>query len=298
MAPIRRYLRISKYSVLECRIYLENPRLVDTWLLNPRDPVLPRIFECVRPLVLPKLREENERARGKGRKANRGIKDVIAQDDFEVSIFLTDVSTRHSLLTKQKVFGGLGRTALVSSSKPTLGTSDSPVDVDLDAGSPVILREESTELDTLESIPIAVSPQRFGAAGGGAGEVLRSQSNEDYVRQMGKRGPEDLERDYRAAENSSSSDAQAPRMPHRKRKKPDAGVAATINIAEEGTDDKKEALRMLYDGFSIYGRILCLVVRRKPGARARGSTAVADAGQAVMEDWIVSTQIQREDDAS
>ncbi len=27
MAPIRRYLRITKYSVLECRIYLDNPTL-------------------------------------------------------------------------------------------------------------------------------------------------------------------------------------------------------------------------------------------------------------------------------
>jgi hypothetical protein len=79
MAPIRRYLRISKYSILECRIYLENPGLADTWLLNPRDPVLPRVFESVRPLVLPKLREENERAKGKGKKASRGIKDVIVQ---------------------------------------------------------------------------------------------------------------------------------------------------------------------------------------------------------------------------
>ena len=79
MAPIRRYLRISKYSILECRIYLENPGLADTWLLNPRDPVLPRVFESVRPLVFPKLREENERAKGKGKKASRGIKDVVVQ---------------------------------------------------------------------------------------------------------------------------------------------------------------------------------------------------------------------------
>lgn len=76
MAPIRRYLRISKYSVLECRIYLENP--ADTrWLLNPRDPVLPRIFAAIRPLVLPKLREENERAMAK--KKSNPVKDVIAE---------------------------------------------------------------------------------------------------------------------------------------------------------------------------------------------------------------------------
>lgn len=76
MAPIRRYLRISKYSVLECRIYLDNPS--DTrWLLNPRNPVLPRVFEAVRPLVLPKLREENERLWA--RKKSKPVKDVIAE---------------------------------------------------------------------------------------------------------------------------------------------------------------------------------------------------------------------------
>lgn len=76
MAPIRRYLRITKYSVLEVRVYLDNPALASTWLLNPRDPVLPRVIQAVRPLVLPKLREENERAKGKGKKS-KGVKDVV-----------------------------------------------------------------------------------------------------------------------------------------------------------------------------------------------------------------------------
>lgn len=76
MPPIRRYLRISKYSILESRIYLENPS--DTrWLLNPRDAVLPRIFAAIRPLVLPKLREENERLFA--RKKGHPVKDVIVE---------------------------------------------------------------------------------------------------------------------------------------------------------------------------------------------------------------------------
>jgi hypothetical protein len=78
MAPIRRYLRITKYSVLECRIYVDNPALAESWLLNPRNPVLPRVIESVRPLVLPKLREENERAKGKGGK-KKGVKDVVVE---------------------------------------------------------------------------------------------------------------------------------------------------------------------------------------------------------------------------
>ncbi len=79
MAPIRRYLRITKYSVLECRIYLDNPALAQSWLLYPRDPVLPRVIESVRPLVLPKLREEQERERSKKKSKKRSIKDVVVQ---------------------------------------------------------------------------------------------------------------------------------------------------------------------------------------------------------------------------
>ena len=77
MPPVRRYLRITKYSVLECRIYLDNPADAHRWLLNERSPALPRVVESVRPLVLPKLREENAKAKnGKGGK-RKGWKDTV-----------------------------------------------------------------------------------------------------------------------------------------------------------------------------------------------------------------------------
>lgn len=83
MAPIRRYLRVSKYSVLECRIFLENPADGPRWLLNPENPALPRVFEAIKPLVLPKLREENERAKGKGKK-KKSVKDVVTGGRLEL----------------------------------------------------------------------------------------------------------------------------------------------------------------------------------------------------------------------
>lgn len=79
MAPIRRYLRISKFSVLECRIYVDNPALAESWLLNSRNPILPRVIEKVRPLVLPKLREEQERSKSKGKK--KSVKDVVTDGE-------------------------------------------------------------------------------------------------------------------------------------------------------------------------------------------------------------------------
>ncbi|CAI7594494.1 hypothetical protein N7533_006901 [Penicillium manginii] len=101
MAPIRRYLRISKYSVIECRIYPDRPSDA-RWLLDARDPGLPRVFAAIRPLVRPRLREANERLWM--RKKSKPVKDVVSEDDFEASIFLRESRTRHSLLTRHKNF--------------------------------------------------------------------------------------------------------------------------------------------------------------------------------------------------
>lgn len=62
-----------------------------------------------------------------------------------------------------------------------------------------------------------------------------------------------------------------------------------------GADDKKKlGLKTTYEGFSIWGWVLCLLVARKGGpSRRRTENA---AGQALMEEWISLTQEQHEDD--
>jgi hypothetical protein len=50
--------------------------------LHPQQPALPRVIEAVRPLVLPKLREEGDKTKGKSSKGKRkkgGIKDVVVE---------------------------------------------------------------------------------------------------------------------------------------------------------------------------------------------------------------------------
>lgn len=88
MAPIRRYLRITRHSVLECRIFLENPADGDRWLLRSEDPALPRVFEAVKPYVLPKLREESERGKGKGRR-RRASKMSSSEAGFQTRLLET-----------------------------------------------------------------------------------------------------------------------------------------------------------------------------------------------------------------
>ncbi|CRK23642.1 hypothetical protein BN1723_013062 [Verticillium longisporum] len=70
---------------------------------------------------------------------------------------------------------------------------------------------------------------------------------------------------------------------------------------DDGDDKKKMAMDVSFDGFAIHGRVLCLVVKRRdthraPAASGRSAAsaapgAAAPAGQAVMENWISSTQM-------
>lgn len=210
MAPIRKYLRISKHSVLECRIFLENPADGPRWLLRPQDPALPRVFEAVKPFVLPKLREENERLRGKGKK-KKSVKDVVKRDDFEVSIFLTEVGTRHTIMIKNKTF----------KDKSSVERTDHK------KADPIVIREESDDEDVhLQDISVA------------------------------EEGSE--------------------------------------NGLDPVTDDKKKlGFNTTYDGFNIWGFVLCLLVDRK-GGRSHSDDSHA---QALMEEWISTQKELQEDDA-
>lgn len=261
MPPIRRYLRITEYSVLECRIYLNNPSDAHRWLLNPRAPILPRVIEAVRPLVLPKLREENARAKsGKGGK-KKGWKDIVVEDEFEVSVFLTETSTRHSILRREKVAkGGKGR--LGSRDGRLTGTRDVPVEVG--EGGPGLLREESDEM--LE-VRLADLPAAGEEATDGVVMLPKEESREELF----------------VSDGSDAVESQRETRSTGKRK----GAAADD---ADGDDDKKKlGINTTYDGFSIYGRILCLVVKRR--GSAKGKEVAGGTGQAMMEDWIASTQM-------
>lgn len=62
-----------------------------------------------------------------------------------------------------------------------------------------------------------------------------------------------------------------------------------------GEDDKKKlGFKTTYEGFSIWGWVLCLLVTRKGGPNKKRTDT--NAGQALMEDWISSTQQQEDDE--
>ena len=275
MAPIRRYLRITKYSVLEVRIYLDKPS--DTsWLLSSRDNVLQRILQEVRPKVLPKLREENENAKKKGGKGKkkRGIKDVASQEDFEVTIFLTETSTRHSLCTKRKVFEDKPR---IKSTGGKLtgwlgGSEGKSIVIEDDEKVPQVLREEDdvVELADIPEVGGGGKRKAFGVTDEGDDALFVSSSDEETFQTQRERGSK---RTKRSADRANATEPL---------------VTEDVDM----DDKKKLAMNTSYDGFSIYGRILCLVVKRK-GKKAAQVPGAPAGGSQMMEHW-VSTQAAQE----
>lgn len=71
------------------------------------------------------------------------------------------------------------------------------------------------------------------------------------------------------------------------------------DLGAEDDDKKKLGLETAYEGFNIYGRVLCIVVKRhgatgrKPGAAA---ASVAVARGKVMEEWISMSQAIKDGD--
>jgi hypothetical protein len=73
-------------------------------------------------------------------------------------------------------------------------------------------------------------------------------------------------------------------------------------VVEDDQDDnkKKMAMDVSYEGFALYGRVLCLVVKKRESQSSASNAARASVaepgqnkprGQAVMENWITSTQM-------
>jgi hypothetical protein len=189
-----------------------------------------------------------------------------------VSIFLTEPSSRHSVLTKQKVFKDKGRIQSNSGKLTnwlTTGTSDQPVFINEDAPDPIVIMEE----EDANSINIADIPE---------GDELDEPSRRSTRQKRQLNDPEDS-----LVSDGGESDTSALFVPGRpsKRSKTSEGSAGRDEDenAEGAQDDKKKlGLNTSYDGFSIYGRILCLVVRRR-GARSAGGSEGPASSQQMLE---------------
>ena len=57
-------------------------------------------------------------------------------------------------------------------------------------------------------------------------------------------------------------------------------------------EKKKLGFKTTYEGFSIWGRVLCLIVERKGGPSKK---AASESGHALMQEWISTQQAQDDD---
>lgn len=237
-----------------------------------------------------------------------------------MSVFLTETDTRHSLLHKHKHFRDKIQTKLKSNSSKLTGESrEAPIDVDVE----VALRREATDDDdvpmlreedsedqeiNLNDVPTVDETNIISDLANRRSKRRRRQSsgpdNESGADDEVQAITSDLsDEDGLFIGDSDEDGSEGP--PARKRRK-DKQPAAEEE--EEGRDDKKKlAMDISYEGFAIYGRVLCLVVKRRDNGRivtgpSSGKALTAQpGGQAMMENWITSTQLPEaavgEDDA-
>jgi len=242
-----------------------------------------------------------------------------------------ETNTRHSLLYKHKHFRDKTQTKLTSNSTKLSGASrEAPINVDggeelYDGGSdsPVVIRrEESGENDeavVLGDIPTVAETEEAAAIESGAVVTRRSKRRrrESSLPRAAEDGEDegesglghDADNDYAPVdaiqldfsgeedEDGDSDNLFVDNRPSKRRKEKDTESSP----APPAEDKKKMAMDISYEGFAIYGRVLCLVVKRRgtgqktaqPGASnkslAEGSSQIGN--QAVMENWIKSTQM-------
>lgn len=236
------------------------------------------------------------------------MKKLTVLDDFEVSIFLTETDTRHSILHKQKHFRDKVQTKLTSNSSKLMGAShETPIDVDVallgesSGGDDIsILREDSEGEDvnihnipaldetTDESVPSNRRPKR---RRGRAPENGCGSNGDDPVDIGSDPSDDDLFIGQSPSEESDSGLGGPPQKRHKDK-------AASVDMGEQDDKKKKLAMDISYEGFAIYGRVLCLVIKQRagisgPSAAPSGTRSQAGqpGGQAMMENWITSTQL-------
>jgi hypothetical protein len=231
-----------------------------------------------------------------------------------VSVFLTETPTRHSILYKHKHVRDKRQTKLKSNSSKLTGVSgEQSIDVDDEepSGVPTVLRREDSEGDIilLDDIPTIGETELERHTKSRRAEMhIRNQVDDDGKDEISDEnvGNEDFE--VIEDDESASADRQGSDIsdtlptgppPRNRRSEAAAGGEGAMDHAgldENSSDDKKKmALDVSYEGFAIYGRVLCLVVKRRvDGSSGRSSNTSQPSqvgGQAMMENWITSTQI-------
>lgn len=213
------------------------------------------------------------------------------------------------MLFKHKHFRDTTQTKLTSNSSKLTGASrEAAIDLDGQAQdaskATIVLREEDNDDDVvaLHDIPtidegpadppLAARPAKRRR---GRGSALPKDGDGTHANAAIPDSDDDDDDGLFVADEESDGSKGAP--PAKRHKE------ATIPDEDQRDDKKKLAMNISYEGFSIYGRVLCLVVKKRDAGisagrntsakagRGKAGQSAAPGGQAVMENWITSTQI-------
>lgn len=238
-------------------------------------------------------------ARSRNSGSDKDIVIFLFTDDFEVSLFLTNSGTRHTVMTKQKTFRSAPR-LLSNSNRLTTTSGHGSVHVEI--------RREPLDSPGigLNDIPAAPTPTIV-VPDGDQGGSTRGSSRGKNMRGRSKKRKSPAPATEEGGSGDSDSACSDPYAPALKRQKtpvvvvPDGDTDSLFDPGSEAEDDKKKlGLETAYEGFNIYGRILCIVVKRHGATGRRPGTAAAPEAAArgkVMEEWISMSQSIKNGDA-
>lgn len=158
----------------------------------------------------------------------------------------------------------------------TTGTSDQPLVINEDATEPIVIREEE------DSVPINLA------------DIPEASVPEEQSRRSTRKKSTRVDQAVDSLSDNDGLDLFVPKPSpgELKDKTSKSGEAENGDDEPSEGDKKKAGLKTSYDGFSIYGRILCLVVKRR-GVRHPAGASGATSSQAMLENW-VSTQAMAE----
>lgn len=201
-------------------------------------------------------------------------------------------------MTKQKTFRSAPR--LLSNSNRLTTSGHDSVQVEI--------RQEPLDSPGigLNDIPAAPTPtvvvpdgdQGGSTRGSSRGKGMRGRSKK-------RKSPAPATEEGGSDSDSAYSDPYAPALKRQKTPVvviPDGDTDSLLDPGSEAEDDdkKKLGLETAYEGFNIYGRILCIVVKRHGATGRRPGAVAAPAAAArgkVMEEWISMSQSIKDGDA-
>ena len=248
-------------------------------------------------------------------------------DEFDVSIFLTENSTRHSLLIKSKDFKTKKKRIRSNSGKLTgqLGDKDAAKDNGKDEGEgdespakdPITLSDNEAD-DGEADKPVTILQEDEDDNDNGASgmkladipeipadhQAKSTGDNSTRTRQRRQRTRAGKTKETAQDVDGSSDDNEGDNYNEINHSSKNGAILPHTT----GMDNKKKMLlQTTYDGFSIYGRILCLIVNYKKAPPRRGnanvnanssspgSTAAGKkAGQQMLEQWVSSQAVLNE----